>query len=199
MYRSTAGRRVALAGGSHCSALLYRGASAVMPSSVGSVAVAAGRSPSTAMQPATQMRFASMFETPGRRNEEAFLYQYDPLSVLGLPPNTNDIAVVKDAFERMKAEYGPTSKKASKTKMERIQQAYDILMDYQSVYYTKAAMDDQNRKQMMIQVMPQGTSAWTQFRAVAMTCLVAFGCFTFIYIMLWPIIKMARAASRGIK
>ena len=138
-----------------------------------------------------------MYETPGRRDEEAFLRQYDPLDVLGLSRNTNNIKEVDSAYAKLRDEFGPKSKKPNPQKWERVEKSYKILKDYQSVYYSKQAFNDQNRRDMMLQIMPQGSSIWTQAKAMMMTAVMIIGFFGFLYVMFYPVIKMARAASRG--
>ena len=147
--------------------------------------------------PVAAQRFAAMYETPGRRDEEAFLRQYDPLDVLGLSRNTNNIKEVDSAYAKLRDEFGPKSKKPNPQKWERVEKSYKILKDYQSVYYSKQAFNDQNRRDMMLQIMPQGSSIWTQAKAMMMTAVMIIGFFGFLYVMFYPVIKMARAASRG--
>jgi preprotein translocase subunit Sec63 len=147
----------------------------------------------------TAHRLASMFETPGKRDEEAFLYQYDPMEVLGLPKTTNDLAQVKDAFNKVQMDVGPNSKKPNKQRMERAQKAFDMLMDHESVYYRKSTMSDKHRRELMLQVMPRGVGLLAQANVGLFTILVIMGVFSFFYVMCYPMIKISRAASRGLK
>eukprot|EP00672_Neobodo_designis_P003317 CAMPEP_0174864178 /NCGR_PEP_ID=MMETSP1114-20130205/57861_1 /TAXON_ID=312471 /ORGANISM="Neobodo designis, Strain CCAP 1951/1" /LENGTH=198 /DNA_ID=CAMNT_0016099265 /DNA_START=26 /DNA_END=619 /DNA_ORIENTATION=+ len=153
----------------------------------------------TTAQPSTARRHASMFETGGKREQEGFLYQYDPMDVLGLTRDTEHIDEVKAAYEELKAQFGPNGTAPSKSRMQKVQAAYDILMDHESVYYTKQGVHDHHRKTLQLQVMPHGTSSLVQAKAMIMTCLVCIGAFSFFYVILFPVIKMSRAASRGMR
>ena len=185
-------RRVVARGATRVAATyvgLGRATCARMDAAIASTAIVAA--------PSSAMRWGSMFETPGRRDQEAFLYQYDPLQVLGLPQTTDSAAVVTKAYEAAKAEAGPTGKSPNKTRMERVQKAYDIIMDPQSVFYSKAGVSDQSRKALMLDVMPRASGALLRFQAGVGTILLTIGCFAFFYTILFPVIKMGRAASRS--
>lgn len=161
--------------------------------------VAPHRGTALLLVPWTQTRHSSLYETPGKRDEEAFLYQYDPLDVLGLPASTNKKKEVEAAMEMARSLYGPKGSKPNKSKMDRCQAAYDILMDAHSVYYTKANVEQTTRKQLMVDVMPAREAYVVQVRAYIMMMIIIFGVATFIHSMLYPTIKMARAAARGMK
>jgi hypothetical protein len=148
-------------------------------------------------RPTSQLRFSSVFETPGKRDQEAFLYQYDPLEVLGLPPTTTSKKQVDAAFETLKAAYGEGGKMPNKNKMQRFQSAYDILLDPHSVYYTKATIDQKSRRELMVDVMPFREAFVVKSQAWMIMIVVVLGFFTFVYSTFFPTIKMARAASRG--
>ena len=52
---------------------------------------------------------------------------------------------------------------------------------------------------LVIAIHLVAAGALVQARAMILTCLVCIGAFSFFYIILFPVIKMARAASRGMR
>jgi hypothetical protein len=178
-----------------------RAAGTIMGSAVGTACVLAAHtvaaaasagvlvSSSTAL--AVQARHASMYELAGKREQEGFLVQYDPLQVLGLPTDEDNFENVRKAYAELQEAH-----KGDRTRLDKIHRAYTILSDPASPYYVKSRMQDVNRRKMQIQLLPPQQQKLVKFQAFLYTVFVAFGIMTIGYAFLYPVKKMLRAATR---
>jgi hypothetical protein len=143
----------------------------------------------------TQVRFNSMYETPGKRDQETFLAQYDPLQVLGLPHDCASMAEVDDAFSKIK-EAQATGKIQNPKAMKRYEQAHEILHDTTSPYYLKARLQDTNRQYLLMSAMPKNSYYLIIIQMAIYVFVGICGTTGVFYALLLPVSRMNRAASR---
>lgn len=153
--------------------------------------------PTAATTTTIALRSFGATETAGRRDEEAFLSQYDPLEVLGLHPETDDMIKVHDAYGKLDQAFGPSSGRPNLARFKNVQKAYDILKDHQSVYYKKARPTQTNRRKLMLQVVPAKQKQLIFAQSYTVLIFVLMGIWGIAYSIFFPMIKITRAASRG--
>ena len=98
------------------------------------------------------------------RSEETFLSQYDPLDVLMLNESVQR-SDVEAAYTSLCSEYGPQGKRPDPKKLERVQQAYEILKDSSSIYYQRAQAREDFKHRLAYQFLDVGHRRMAQLRA----------------------------------
>jgi preprotein translocase subunit Sec63 len=136
------------------------------------------------------------FQAPGKRGEENFLSQYDPLEVLGLSPECTDPKEVERSFIMLQKHFGPQGPHPNEEAFLKVQRAYDILKDVNSPYYMKASVQDSHRRKLQLGMMPP----WYRRGLLVhftLTCIfIAIVFAIFMKLMFQPMNKQMRAALR---
>ncbi|KPI87310.1 hypothetical protein ABL78_3593 [Leptomonas seymouri] len=134
-------------------------------------------------------------QNPGKRDQEAFLTQFDPLEVLGLEPDCN-IEDIDAAFERMKGNFGPNGKSPDAKMVERVFRAHEILKDPDSPYYLKAHSSQTDRQRLQFQLLPKSKRRIIELQ-VCVLMFIALGiAILTIKLILRPMDRSIRAATR---
>lgn len=145
-----------------------------------------------AVQEQRRTQYAQM---PGKRDQEAFLTQFDPLEVLGLESDCT-VEEIDAAFERAKAKYGPKGPAADAKMVDRVFRAHEILKDPDSPYYLKAHSSQTDRQRLQFQLLPKSKRRLIEFQ-VCILMLLAFGVAVLaIKLCFRPMDRSLRAATR---
>lgn len=135
----------------------------------------------------------------GRRDHEAFLSQHDPVEVLGLSEDDVTYDKAKEAYERLLIHYGPKGPQTSAKMHKRVVQAWEIINDPVSPYYTKARIGDDGRRRLQLAVMP-AKHRWLLNAQAGMYVVAAVVFFWFIfYLCMQPVQKGIRSATRAMQ
>lgn len=132
---------------------------------------------------------------PAKREQEAFMSTYNPISVMGLDEEAT-AGDIEKAYVSLGEQYGPKAKKPDTKKMERIDRAYEILKDTTSPFYTKAHASDQNRQRLQLEMLPKKQQRVVQVQLFILCTMVAFGLLLFLKTAFMPMQKGLRAATR---
>lgn len=156
-------------------------------SAVGAVSLSSG--------PLDVQRRTQYAQMPGKREQEAFLTQFDPMEVLGLEPDCT-IEDIDAAFEAAKAKYGANSKCPDAKMVERVFRAHEILKDPDSPYYLKAHSSQTDRQRLQFQLLPKSKRRLIESQ-VALLMLLVFGVAVLVIkLVLRPMNRSLRAATR---
>lgn len=150
---------------------------------------------SVTVAPSASQRRTLYYYDPAKREQEAFMSTFNPLSVMGL----DEEATAKDiekAYTALQAQHGPKATKPDTKKMERIDRAYEILKDTTSPFYTKAHASDQNRQRLQLEMLPKKQQRIVQIQLFVLCSIVAFGFLIFLKTAFMPMQKGLRAATR---
>jgi preprotein translocase subunit Sec63 len=142
----------------------------------------------------TQTRTQYM-QSPGKRDQEAFLSQFEPLDVLCLP-DTCSAQDVTDAFNRLTLKYGPQGPSPDPKMIERVRRAHEVLTDPSSPYYTRAHAGDNERQRLQFDMLPKNHKKALQLHVVLTMILVAGVAWLVIHMALKPMRNVKRAATR---
>ncbi|KAK7200401.1 hypothetical protein NESM_000094200 [Novymonas esmeraldas] len=142
-----------------------------------------------------EQRRTQYAQMPGKRDQEAFLTQFDPLEVLDLPSDST-VEEIDAAFEAAKAKYAPNGKYPDAKMVERVFRAHEILKDPDSPYYLKAHSSQTDRQRLQFQLLPKGKRRFVEFQ-VALLMLIVFGVAVLVIkLVLRPMNRSLRAATR---
>ncbi|CAG9575065.1 conserved hypothetical protein [Leishmania major strain Friedlin] len=142
-----------------------------------------------------EQRRTQYAQMPGKREQEAFLSQFDPLEVLDLPSDST-VEDIDAAFEKAKAKYGPNGKYPDAKMVDRVFQAYEILKDPDSPYYLKAHSSQTDRQRLQFQLLPKSKRRLIEFQ-VCLLMLIVFGVAVLVMrLVLRPMNRSIRAATR---
>ncbi|KPA79461.1 putative mitochondrial hypothetical protein [Leptomonas pyrrhocoris] len=134
-------------------------------------------------------------QNPGKREQEAFLTQFDPLEVLGLEPDCN-VEDIDAAFERMKGKYAPNGKSPDAKMVERVFRAHEILKDPDSPYYLKAHSSQTDRQRLQFQLLPKSKRRFIEVQVCILMFIVFAIAVLTIKLVLRPMNRSIRAATR---
>lgn len=134
-------------------------------------------------------------QTPGKRDQEAFLAQYDPLEVLCLSDSCT-VSEIDKAHERLAQKYGPGGAFPDEKMAERVRRAHEILKDPASPFYMKAHSSDMDRQRLQFELLPKREKKLLQVHIIFAACLVGGVMLLMINMMLKPMRKGMRAALR---
>ncbi|GET89143.1 hypothetical protein, conserved [Leishmania tarentolae] len=150
---------------------------------------------SVAVSALGEQRRTQYAQMPGKRDQEAFLTQFDPLEVLDLPSDST-VEDIDAAFEKAKAKYGPKGKYPDAKMVDRVFQAYEILKDPDSPYYLKAHSSQTDRQRLQFQLLPKSKRRLIEFQ-VCLLMLIVFGVIVLVMrLVLRPMNRSIRAATR---
>ncbi|KAL7706416.1 hypothetical protein N2W54_007257 [Lotmaria passim] len=134
-------------------------------------------------------------QNPGKREQEAFLTQFDPLEVLGLEPDCN-VEDIDAAFERMKVKYAPNGKTPDAKMVERVFRAHEILKDPDSPFYLKAHSSQTDRQRLQFLLLPKSKRRFIEAQ-VCVLMFIVFGIAVLtIKLILRPMDRSIRSATR---
>ncbi|ORC91816.1 uncharacterized protein TM35_000054120 [Trypanosoma theileri] len=143
----------------------------------------------------TLQRRGQFAQVPGKRDQEAFLSQFDPLDVLAL----NSDCTVDDidaAFHRLQSKYAPNGPSPDAKMLDRVCRAHEILKDPGSPYYLRAHTSEVDRQRLQFQMLPKSKRQLIQVQVGMLMVLVAGLTMLVISLMVRPIKRSLRAATR---
>ncbi|KAG5502784.1 hypothetical protein JKF63_04552 [Porcisia hertigi] len=155
----------------------------------------AARSDCVGRFPLGAQRRTQYAQMPGKREQEAFLTQFDPLEVLDLPSDST-LEDIEAAFEKAKAKYGPKGKYPDAKMVDRVFKAYDILKDPDSPYYLKAHSSQTDRQRLQFQLLPKSKRRLIEFQVCFLMLIVLGVAALVINLVLRPMKRSMRAATR---
>ncbi|CBZ27624.1 conserved hypothetical protein [Leishmania mexicana MHOM/GT/2001/U1103] len=159
------------------------------------VSTGAGHAAGVAVSALGEQRRTQYAQMPGKREQEAFLTQFDPLEVLDLPSDST-VEDIDAAFEKAKAKYGPNGKYPDAKMVDRVFQAHEILKDPDSPYYLKAHSSQTDRQRLQFQLLPKSKRRLVEFQ-VCLLMLIVFGVAVLVIrLVLRPMNRSIRAATR---
>ncbi|KAG5500119.1 hypothetical protein JIQ42_04454 [Leishmania sp. Namibia] len=148
--------------------------------------------PGIALSEQRRTQYAQM---PGKRDQEAFLTQFDPLEVLDLPSDST-VEDIDAAFEKAKAKYGPKGKFPDAKMVDRAFRAYEILKDPDSPYYLKAHSSQTDRQRLQFQLLPKSKRRLIELQLCLLMLVVFVVAVLVIKLVLRPMNRSMRAATR---
>ncbi|KAG5476920.1 hypothetical protein LSCM1_05253 [Leishmania martiniquensis] len=143
----------------------------------------------------SEQRRTQYAQMPGKRDQEAFLTQFDPLEVLDLPPDST-VEDIDAAFERAKAKYGPKGACPDPKMVDRVFRAHEILKDPNSPYYLKAHSSQTDRQRLQFQLLPKSKRRLIELQLCVLMLIVFGVAVLVIKLVLRPINRSMRAATR---
>ncbi|KEG14184.1 hypothetical protein DQ04_00581020 [Trypanosoma grayi] len=159
-----------------------------------SVAVSASVGPARHTTLTTQSR-AQFAQVPGKRDQEAFLSQYDPLDVLALDESCT-VEEIDAAFKRLSAKYGPNGPCPDPQMVDRVFRAHEILKDPGSPYYLRAHTSEVDRQRLQFQMLPRSKRQLIQLQVGLLMILLVGLAMLVISLMMRPVKRSLRAATR---
>lgn len=147
------------------------------------------------VSPLSQQRRTQYAQVPGKRDQEAFLSQYDPLEVLGLETDCT-VEDIDKAFEERTAFYGPNGKMPDPKKVDRVFRAHEILKDPNSPYYSKAHTTQKDRQRLQFQLLPKGKRRLIEFQVGFLMCVLLGIALLVVELCFRPMKRSLRAATR---
>ncbi len=126
-----------------------------------------------------------------RRDQEAFLSQYNPMEELGLYEGVCDIKQIVKAYEEKKKTF-----KGDKVMIERIERAFNVVTDPKSPYFERLTWQQGYRQRLMIELLPKDQRRAAKGYAYFWGTIGAIAILFFIYSFIHPIKKIWRAATR---
>jgi hypothetical protein len=145
--------------------------------------------------PLAVQRRTQYAQNPGKREQEAFLTQFDPLEVLGLEPDCN-VEDIDAAFERMKGKYAPNGPSPDAKMVERVFRAHEILKDPDSPYYLKAHSSQTDRQRLQFQLLPKSKRRFIELQVCFLMLIVVGIAVLTVKLILRPMNRSIRAATR---
>ncbi|CAJ1027481.1 hypothetical protein Q4I30_004530 [Leishmania utingensis] len=142
-----------------------------------------------------EQRRTQYAQMPGKRAQEAFLMQFDPLEVLDLPSDST-VEDIDAAFEKAKALYGPNGKYPDAKMVDRVFRAHEILKDPDSPYYLKAHSSQTDRQRLQFQLLPKAKRRLIEVQVCVLMLVVFVVALLVIKLVLRPINRSMRAATR---
>ncbi|KAG8345866.1 hypothetical protein TRVL_03311 [Trypanosoma vivax] len=143
---------------------------------------------------ATQSR-GQFAQVPGKRDQEAFLAQFDPLDVLGLDESCS-VDDIDKAFQRLSAKYAPNGPSPDVKMVDRVFRAHEVLKDPGSPYYLRAHTSEVDRQRLQFQLLPKHHRRMLQVQvAMLMAFLVGLAVLV-ISLTFRPVKRTLRAATR---
>lgn len=175
-------------------------AGAVLPSGMrraaaASLATSSSTVPSSVASVVVVQRRTQYMQAPGKRDQEAFLSQYEPLDVLNLD-ETCSAKEVHAAYNRLVAKYGPQGPSPDPKMVDRVTGAYEVLKDPMSPYYIRAHATDNHRKRLQFDMLPEKQRKAVQFQVVIAAIFVACVGGLIVFMSLQPMKKVRHAATR---
>ncbi|RHW67451.1 DnaJ domain containing protein [Trypanosoma brucei equiperdum] len=134
-------------------------------------------------------------QIPGKRDQEAFLAQFNPLDVLGLNESCT-VDDIDEAFKRMSAKYGPNGPTPNAQMVDRVFRAHEVLKDPASPYYLRAHSSDSDRQRLQFQLLPKRQRRLIKGQAGMLVLFLAGIAMLVISMTFRPVKRMLRAATR---
>ncbi|RNF10040.1 hypothetical protein TraAM80_01776 [Trypanosoma rangeli] len=148
--------------------------------------------PHTTLTAQSRTQFA---QVPGKRDQEAFLSQYNPLEVLALEESCT-VEEIDEAFERMSAKYGPNGPCPDAKLLDRVFRAHAILKDPGSPYYLRAHSSDSERQRLQFQLLPKSKRRLIEVQVGILLLLLVGLAMLVLSLVLRPMKRSIRAATR---
>jgi hypothetical protein len=127
------------------------------------------------------------------RNDESFLSQFEPLDVLGLDELAQR-ADVERRYVQLKSELGPQGARPDPRRLERVEQAFEILRDPKSIYYTRAVSDEEFKHRLAFQFTDSRGKLVMKVRTLSVFLAVIAFVFATLRLAIHPYTKVRRAA-----
>ncbi|RNF01628.1 uncharacterized protein Tco025E_08544 [Trypanosoma conorhini] len=134
-------------------------------------------------------------QVPGKRDQEAFLSQYNPLEVLALEESCT-VEEIDEAFKRMSAKYGPNGPCPDAKLLDRVFRAHEILKDPGSPYYLRAHSSDTDRQRLQFQLLPKSKRRLIEVQVGILVLLLVGLAMLVLTLVLRPMKRSIRAATR---
>ncbi|KAF8298483.1 hypothetical protein TcYC6_0075140 [Trypanosoma cruzi] len=148
--------------------------------------------PHTSLFAQSRTQFA---QVPGKRDQEAFLSQYNPLEVLDLDESCT-VEEIDEAFKRMSAKYGPNGPCPDAQLLDRVFRAHAILKDPGSPFYLRAHSSETDRHRLQFQLLPKSKRRIIEFQVGILVLLLAGLAILVFVLILRPMKRSIRAATR---
>lgn len=142
----------------------------------------------------TQRRSQYMPVT-GKRDQEAFLTQFDPMDVLGVETDCN-ISDIDEAGDRLKGKYGPNGTAPDAKMLDRVVRAYDILKDPDSPFYLRAHSSQTDRQRLQFQLLPKSKRRMIEVQVGFLMCVAFTAAFLLVKMSMQPMRRSLRSATR---
>jgi preprotein translocase subunit Sec63 len=134
-------------------------------------------------------------QAPGKRDQDAFLSQFDPLDVLCLDESCS-VKDIHEAHKRLTAKYGPTGPSPDTKAVEKVRRAHEVLTDPTSSYYARAHTSDTDRQRLQFEMLPKGQRKVFQFHIVGCVILIGIVACITLTMAMQPYKRVQRAALR---
>lgn len=145
--------------------------------------------------PVLTQRRTQYMPVAGKRDQEAFLSQFDPMDVLGVEEGCM-VEDIDAAFERLKSKYAANGATPDAKMLERVFQAHEILKDPGSPYYVRAHSSQTDRQRLQFQLLPKNKRRAIEFQVGILLCVLFMALFMLVKLCLAPMKKSLRAATR---
>lgn len=143
---------------------------------------------------ATQKRWQYL-QAPGKRDQDAFLSQFDPIDVLGLEESCS-AADIHAAHKRLAAKYGPTGPSPDPKMLQKVTRAHEVLADPSSSYYARAHTSDNERQRLQFEMLPKREKKVFQLHIIGCCVVIFIVAVITINMALQPYKRVHRAAQR---
>ncbi|KAH9586469.1 hypothetical protein LSM04_004409 [Trypanosoma melophagium] len=143
----------------------------------------------------TLQRRAQFAQVPGKRDQEAFLSQFDPLDVLALDSNCS-VDDIDAAFKRLQSKYAPNGPNPDAKMLDRVCRAHEILKDPGSPYYLRAHASETDRQRLQFQMLPKSKRQLIQIQVGMLMVFLAGIAMLVVSLMVRPVKRSLRAATR---
>lgn len=142
----------------------------------------------------SQKRWQYM-QAPGKRDQDAFLSQFDPIDVLGLDESCS-AQDIHASHKRLAAKYGPTGPSPDAKMFQKITRAHEVLTDPTSSYYARAHTSDSDRQRLQFEMLPKGQKKVFQVHIIGCIIIILIVMVLTINMALQPYKRVHRAAQR---